>query len=1490
MKNPPSESAPSSEKPPEAAPSSPTRIITDEKVTKPTTSNRPSPRRIRQYMRSANNNSSSATGAAGGVSNSSLSEQQPPQDTAIDDANIDEAPSRASWMALAATDSDSETNTVDSVTANEIFEDVAVTMQPKPLEVVVQGPVPWDEGHDPSISETPRPIQNILFEKERVERELVEVQVDRDLLRQQLSEARAELEVARSSLRENVSDLEHQLRNLQQSERRQAELEENALLEEEIDELARLAREQEEKSNKDTMGGDEVAISTEGATGIPLDNVSEGGDERNSSKLLSQERELHKNRVTELENELLERKLCERILEKEVCKLKDQAQVESEKLEEAQRQVRWFQQELKAMFPQEGESSSILPIDGKNEDVENQNNAVHLETIMERSTDDEEGEHISGETTNGVGDGNSDSTKEENRTDIRLDKSLSSDSFDHVKLLHDQRLELEHRVQELLEEIGTLRVGERTIQHEKQQSDIQVLQLQTDLQEKQEQHRLELVLVERQLAEWKGRADSFQRNLTDERILSEQHITQSQLERQERQELSQRVEELELEKNELMDSLEKTRVSFEHEKGYLRRAMEALENRVQDTSVDSFSDTLTSNNGDTVPLDEDDSRQSQETLPKLQISDHAFSGDEEGWKKMLDRIQDLEAERKVRIESERALQEQMKKMAEQEKETQSRAAAAEDRVQVLQTFLDASFSASPKEGRQLELEQEYLSVHSRNRDMDEGIQEEFDESTPDSIKNSAIATNLGRTKSIDDDEVKNKSLKAQDEIFYDAQQKNSGLSLYLSQKHSQKSPTQTLKLPDIDELSINSDALVHNLHLKLEEEMGNLKKRKERRRSRAVSADAPSNQGVGKYRPLLNSTSGLLNPNTGKAVADTTIPQPEAVATTKVIVPKDFEHEKTSHEQDCGNDRSKEIELPEKETSTTENEFRIQIEEENSRLQSAIESINYNKAQLEIQLEDAMQQINDSANQISTLTAEITECRCSLEQSENGRSELTKQIAIMRKETETLENRISENEEEKKSYTATLSKLKEDLAMKDKMILENNESHQVELEGVKKALNESLRAREEDHADADRINKLENQILAMETESKSKIEVLSSELESVLEERKALELKCHDASKEHDEFKKVESSLRKALEESMVKLESAQVEIENLSQAKKHEGIEFGKIVSEKNQRIAELEKDLASKGKRLEQASIQLSELENELFERDEEIEKLDAKRHQIQDSASQQLVDMEKVLEEDGKEIDWLKEEKLKIQSLVQEYEHQIEKQQGRLAEASLQLSELESELFAKDDEIEEMELRINAMQALETQRLETLQESESHKKRLEEQLGSAKETIQNLTSQVEGIKQEREAEKTEAHRILIEDEKKNKEILSRETQLNRQLQNVSKLTEQNDKWQLQLEKAHDEKKELLDGLSDVKIEVSSLRKELEESDQKINELNAINAQLKEDLICATEEGEKSRLRISQMEDQKEALSQKLECAVDSLADMQKNNIQKQGSQVVI
>ena len=1521
----------------------------------------------------------------------------------------DDPPTKDSWLSLAmSNDSSDNGNSIGSITDNNNDNDDTITIN-----------------------------RSVLLKKENLEGELADVQLDRDIMRQQLLDARSELVGARTSLRDHITDLEHQLRTFQQSQQRQTELEENSLLEQELDQLARLTKEQEENvqlaiaakeqeesyhSCKDSSidgggggGGDSVdtdafSIATmDGASSIHIADSS--SPERHSARLF-------KERVVELEDALKQRKFRENILEKEVRQLKKQAQVESERFKETQRQVQYFQEELQAMAGQEETLSLSQGIirgrysnnnDNDNDDVDNTTDlGIILEDsdsgIDDREVDKEEDGNdnhleIDKEIAN---DDNADVNDDIVGRKITAESSLSPPSSsnsrensNHVMILHQQRQELESRVQALLDEVGTLRQDQGTFEHEKQQHSIKVQQLQTDIQQQQVENQFENILVERQLKEWKDRSDSFQEELQEERNLAEQQHANTRLERHE---WHRRVEGLEINKCELEEKLRKDGVQFYHEQGLLKRAVQSLEKEVQDASVASAPN-----------IDENDTASQSQSLSHKEHEE------------LVDRIKILEVGIKSRDESEHTLREELKDMTEQAKNAKNKAAKADDRVHILQTFLGVSMSASPSRDRQLELEEEYFSVHAQIDDkVKNKLQVVSEDQGAAKIDANPMAGHTGNS---------DYHTAIKDDTFFEIQEEACKFSVDSAQKLSAESRERILKMRNMEEQSNTNNFLVNNLHLKLSQEMEQLKQRKERRRERSISSTSPD-QSLRKYRSLLNTSSNGsiafknvkndIDPNaaatnicrsskevsllealpvkingqieSGKSVdsaghnRDTdlnTTEMLEIVETDQSSISKgddssDSFTQTATHIKDrklVSSDRvtlegteseslqsvadyevrlqtanvkvnrlqnelieaqtilkdallehseyqgkliekdaaqkSLEAELSElkceKEDLESKLNERAKVEieiignlgKENKRQAAALEAVNDDKARLEIQLEDAAKQTKSSVDQVNALRSQITGYCLSLDQNEAEKIALREQISEKEKEKSLLEATYASKLTAEQLYVSKMEQIeitleesrKEKDALEVKLERERAEFMQVQSTfhaekddntkiEIERLLEEKVRSLEEEEekeilslTHKYQCEALEHKMILLETDSKANIERLSIEKESVVEERNLAELQVHDANKLLDESKERESTLERSLQKALYELNSAQDECQNMSKTKEHKNTELEfeseklllshqATILEKNQLIIDMEKDLSCKGKRLEQASMQLSELEKELFERDEEIERLDTKRQQIEDKALKQLIEMENLLQEHGEEINRLEEEKSRLLDSAQKYEDQIEKQVGRLAEASSQLSELEGELFAKDDVIEDIELKLNTL------RVEALEDLESQKSDLLKQL-------ENANAQIEEIKEKNEIEKTEEiRRVSIENEQKDNELVMKENQLNRQLQTVSKLTEQSDNWQQQLDIVDDEKKELVDNLADVTKQVASLREDLKEANEKIDGLNSIHIQLQDDLICATEEDRKNLQCISQMEEQKEALSQKLESVVDDLA----------------
>jgi len=1700
----------------------------------------------------------------------------------------DEPPTKESWMSLAKDSSDSENNDT-CVSYGDDCEQIRTEYSSKNNNDnnnndtgnrFYRSNNNYDSTASTHMTTTDplSPSRSLLLEKENLERELADVQMDRDIMRQQLLEARKELEEARTSLRDHISDLEHQRRTFQQSQQRQTELEENSLLEQELDQLARLTKEQEEKvklaakerdgshsfkesggiSTADNVGGDSVdydefSISTiDGASSVIVE--SSPPPKRHSTRL-------YNDRVIELEEALKERKFREQILEKEVRQLKKQAQVESQKFKETQRQVQWFQEELQTLAAQEDSEETVSFSQGiargRYSNNDNVDNNADLGIILEDSVGNDDGKKkeeddngtypkpekkIANDDTVGV---NDDDIVGINVTASSFppSSSESQDYSNHVMLLHQQRLELENRVQVLLDEVGRLRQEQGVLEHEKQQHSIKLQQLQTDTQQQLAQNQLENLLVERQLKEWKDRSVSFQKELQEERHHAEKQNTSTRLERHE---LRRWVEELEIHKSKLENKLKTDGVQFDHERGLLKRTIQSLEEKVQVASISNSDDndtTLSDNSSDTQ-----DTSQSRALSLKHNMDDITHL-EHQG---LLDQIKILEVDTESHEELEHTLRWQLQDMTKQAKTAKDQAAKAEDRVHVLQTFLGASMSASPSSQRQLEIEQEYFSDNKVKGKLQIVPEDEMQKS--DNIDANPMNGNV-------DNSDYHTTIK--DDSFFDVQEEACKLSVDSARNLSAGSRERILKMREMEEQSNSNNAVVHNLHLRLDQEMEQLKHRKERRKERSMSSTSPGDS-VRKERSLLDTSSNdiitheIEKKDSKPDAASTNIPRSQSkvsmsetltveindqiesgqsVDSTKhnhateksgfvekeqsnilkggnppvsitekksrikspdvasldrdMLVGDESEsmqsiaeyeerlqkaklqvnrfqqelndckvekeeaetaHKKSLIEHSEFKDKlvdtsaiqieSLETELTElkcekedlesklSEKSKGEAKLIEKLEKYNTRSAAALDAVNEENTRLEVQLTNAVNQTKNSVDQVDALNLQITTYRSSLDQYEiektTLRDQTEKEILILeaaytsklkaeydfkdtalREEQDTIrlkmeqieialaqsrkerialevelervqaefaqmqntlyaekesmkveiersgatltaiqeENKILISQrivleeklkclEEKESLSRTQKDLCEILEQKiilleieskanierlsterENVLEEQNlvkqvqntlnaekESMKVEIERLGATLNavqeerqnldsqrivleERLRVLEEEKERLSRIHKdqcevLEQKIILIETESKANIEHLSIEKENVLEERSLAELKVRDADKLLDESKDHESMLARSLQEALDELKVAQDENQNMSKINEHESAVFGReklslkaVILEKNQCIADIEKGLSCKEKRLEQASMQLSELEKELFVRDEEIERLDSKRQQIGDIASKQLTKMEHSLQEQGKEIYRLEEENSTLQNSVQKHKDQVEKQRGRLLEASLQLSELEGELFAKDDDIENIELKISAIQALEAQQAEAMEDLECQKRDLLEQL-------QNTNAHMKEIKEKGEVEKIEMRRVSMENKEKDNELVLKQNHLNRQLLTVSKLTEQNDKWQQQLDIVGDEKEELIGNQADITKQIVSLREELKEANGKIDELNDVCTRLQEDVACATEEDEKKRRRLSQMEEQKEVLSQKLESAVDNLADLQKRS----------
>lgn len=1305
-----------------------------------------------------------------------------------------EPPTKNSWLSLARDSSNSESEN-EHETETEI-RDVSTDIGNRFCSSndgcggTASGPI--------TVISLPSPTRSLILEKENLERELADVQIDRDIMRQQLLEARTEVEGVRTSLRDHISDLEHQLRTFQQSQHRQTELEENALLEQELDQLTRLTKEQEEKAHKQeessqhikeknqaSIDDDDVSGASVDYDGLSISTIDDGTSSVFVDSSPSSERysaRLHKEKITELEDTIKQRKFREQILEKEVRQLKIQAQLESQKFNETQRQVQWLQEELHAVAGEVSEDEIVGfsqgIVRGTYNNSVNVDDSHDLGILLDNSDNDSK---IGELEKSGID------------TDSFIGNLSDNSNSNHVTLLHQQRIELESRVQLLIDEVGTLRQEKGVLEDKQEQYNTKISEFQAELQLQESQHQMENMLVERQLEEWKERSVVFQEELRQERQKTEQ---KNSIIRLEYQQFHLQVEELEIGKGDFEDTIKKNGIQFNHERGLLKRTIRSLEEKLRIKSL-----MLISNNEDNS-TDTNLRRNSSNlrcTNEEILSQDKKQNDDQE----LVDKIKFLEVNMKSREESKKILIEQLEDMTEQVRSAKIQAARAEDRAHVLQTFLDASMSGSPSREHQLALEEEYFSVHACS----------------DNKANNQLQV-------IPEDKTK-KGSGIKDETFFDVQKDTCKLSLDSAKKFSAESRARILKMRDMKEQSSINNALVYNLHLQLDQEMELLKIRKQRRRERSVSSQSPDNKSNQRYRSFFDTSDEKSH------TENKILPKPRA------LVSSDLEKLQKSN-----------FEI---QNLHTKNSKLIDDKEDlESRLEATMASASEEQIRLAIKIKDARKQTKNSLDQVNVLNFQIN----SMEKEESKLKETLfenqeisqikiKQIeakmfksqgekeALLKGELDKVQNKYNEEIKILTSHKVALEKQVRCIEEEKERLSESYQNDCVQLQSVIESLNVELDRVLNEYTKSRNTLKTEKEL------SKIEIERLESITDAVQEENKVLtsqntvledNLKCIEKEKDkllsqnhQDHCEVLQEKVRLLETQSKANIENLSIgkervlEERNLTADFEYEKKLSEVAIDEKHLLRIEMEKERSCQSQRLKQATDQLSEFENEILDRDKEIEKLHDKRQKYEDQASKQLIEMEHLIVERGAEIERLEEGKIKLQDSVQEREDRIEKQESRLAEASLQLSELEEELFAKDNDIEDLELKLNAVQALDDQRVDDL-------------CGK----LETANDHIQEIKEEREAEKIEIRRLSIENGEKDNQLVSKHNQLDRQLIIVSKLTEQKDKLQEQLDIIVEEEKE---------NEVVLFRDEANEANRLKDDLNSTKLQPQDDMTCATE-----------------------------------------------
>ncbi|KAG7351373.1 hypothetical protein IV203_010733 [Nitzschia inconspicua] len=542
-----------------------------------------------------------------------------------------------------------------------------------------------------------------IMEKENLLRELEDLRMDRDYLEQQLMETRNELDTAQTSLQKNIYDLEHELRSIRENTQRLNESRENEALEMELFELAQMAREQEEKElaakkNAEQRALQQSSFSTRkrnaptGKTGLDTKNDSEPNLNPNSASFNDRtvsdghSNQFYQDKIKSLEEMLSKREFREQLLEKEIRDLQRKAEVESQKFRETQRQVAWFQEELLAMNEEQDDDNAKSDNDGGSKEP--------LGIIPEDHDISED------DDTNGL-----------SREDTHISDSVRekpSRESKRIRLLQQQRLDLEHRVTDLLDEVGTLKVEQRQLQHEHRQQDSVLQQLRQEMKQQKEQYRMGDMLLQRQVKEWQERADSLQKQLKREQNASQElrHARRKEglLWRRQVEELEKRIKDFE-------DAMEREKEKLSHERRLHEQVVTDLESRLgtlkssapcsssERHKVDRAEDA---NIGTSTTVCSDEG-----CIPSPPSVSLLLKDAEDEIQKLKHQIHQIEGELSQSRHSESRLLFQLTKMEKQLEATQGEIGKLTERVTVLQTFLDISLNGSPS--RQKSMREEYAS-------------------------------------------------------------------------------------------------------------------------------------------------------------------------------------------------------------------------------------------------------------------------------------------------------------------------------------------------------------------------------------------------------------------------------------------------------------------------------------------------------------------------------------------------------------------------------------------------------------------------------------------------------------------------------------------------------------------------------------------------------------------------------------------------------------
>ena len=490
------------------------------------------------------------------------------------------------------------------------------------------------------------------------------------------------------------------------------------------------------------------------------------------------------------------------------------------------------------------------------------------------------------------------------------------------------------------------------------------------------------------------------------------------------------------------------------------------------------------------------------------------------------RIKYLERDLKTSQDSEVSLQIHLSEMKKQADSANDRALKAQDRVQVLQTFLDASLDSSP--ARQKQAQQEYSSYQNdknngdgdvrtpmrRTRDSQQSERSSSAEPRP-SLTSPAAADLYSHIQ----DEARKLSMKSRARLL--KMKELEDLSECNSVVSWSAASISSIQFPDPD-LTIPSPAVVHDMQQKIDQEMIQLKQRKEKLR-RTSASSAELSDSVRKYRSLLGQSSDDATES-----SDVTNKDKSAAASRSGTSQPEQQSRQVLFESPASTDDTKPRELPSESAAFSRG------------LPTSTETVastqNDELVKLQTKLTEATREIQSLKNQIFEYQQQIADQEHAKEEADGKlqakRTEASREILSLKNQIFDYQQQIADKEDAKEEVDSKLqAKLTE--ATREVISLKNQIFEYQQHIADEKDAREDLASQLDDAMS--RQSDILQQLQTKETEK----EELQSQLNTVKAEAGERETLLEDhVAQVEEEMRKLQSDMA-ALEEAKKVAENA---------------------------------------------------------------------------------------------------------------------------------------------------------------------------------------------------------------------------------------------------------------------------------------------------------------------------------------------------------------